>query len=97
LLKNPDGSYYTIRCQRRRITSTIKKYNSKFDSDNQPEELLRFNYNPNSINLVNRIKEQLNKKIVINGNNIELTDKISEKRFLKKINKINEDKINVPN
>ena len=43
-----------------------------------------------------RVKEQLSNKIVICGNNIELTDKISEKRFIKRINKINEDKINVP-
>ena len=55
LLKNHDDTYYTIRCQRRRITSTLKKYKAKFDSDDQPIELLRFDYNPNSINLVNRI------------------------------------------
>jgi hypothetical protein len=76
--------YYCIRCQKRAIPQRLAEKENYY-------EIKRIGYTPNSINLYNRIKEELPSKLDNRGNRFNLKD-ISEQRFLRKIDKINEQK-----
>lgn len=75
--------YYVVRCQKRNFTYTLNKLKKKFPV---LSIVLKLNYNPNSINLYNRIKESLEDEIEFIGNRFrnekyskeELIDKIKE-------------------
>jgi len=86
ILKTNDFSenykYYCVRCQKRAIPQRLA------EKENY-HEIKRIGYTPNSINLYNRIKEDLANKLDHRGNRFNLKD-ISESRFLKKLDKINE-------
>lgn len=79
--------FYCIRRQVETIDRAIKDYKKKGDDIT---EFLRID-NPNSVNLLVRIKEKLFKKINYSGNTITLK-KISREDFKKKVLKINEEK-----
>jgi hypothetical protein len=79
--------YYCIRCQKRSITQRLaEKINYS--------EIKRIGYTPNSINLYNRIKEDLKDKLDRKCNRFNLKD-ITEEKFLRKIDKINNQKKNI--
>jgi hypothetical protein len=74
---NPD-KYYAIRCQSTTINRTIKKQKVKYP---QLTVLLTIEYQPNSKNLYNLIKENI-ENIEFKRNNIELTDGYTEAQFI---------------
>jgi 5,10-methylene-tetrahydrofolate dehydrogenase/methenyl tetrahydrofolate cyclohydrolase len=53
---------------------------------------LSIDYQPNSKNLYNRIKENLYKYISIDGNYIKLRSNVSHEKFIHKLKKLNEEK-----
>ncbi|HSA76175.1 MAG TPA: KilA-N domain-containing protein [Nitrosarchaeum sp.] len=82
-------AYYCIRRQIETIDRAIKIYSSKYD-EGKVTEFLRIN-NPNSVNLLLRIKERLAKKINYERNTITLKNILKEK-FKKKVFEINDEK-----
>jgi len=76
--------YYVIRAQRSNARKAFKTLRETYP--NCIKKLI-FEYQPNSINLYNRIKEQMKRKIQYNGNYIS-PDGISDRRFIKSIIKI---------
>lgn len=81
--------YYVIRTKRRFLNRALARYKQ---SHPEGKILLKIDYNPNSINLWDRIKEKLNKKIIVNMNNVGLQVGYSEKRFLRNIKSINKER-----
>jgi hypothetical protein len=77
--------YYCIRCQKRAIPQRLAEKENYY-------EIKRIGYTPNSINLYNRIKEKLGNNLDRRNNRFNLKD-ISEQRFLRRIDKINEEKL----
>ena len=87
VMKDPDESdrnrYYAIRTKKRTIKPTIKRY-----TELRPNatKLIEITYNPNSINLYDRIKETLNKKLRFKINNFGLKGDYSESQMIQDIN-----------
>ena len=96
VMKDPDESdrnrYYAIRTKKRTIKPTIKRY-----TELRPNatKLIEITYNPNSINLYDRIKETLNKKLRFKINNFGLKGDYSESQMIKDIEDINDEKYEV--
>jgi hypothetical protein len=88
ILKTDDSEekhkYYCIRCQKRSISQRLAEKSNY-------TEIKRIGYIPNSINLYNRIKEDLKDKLDRKCNRFNLKN-ITENKFLRKINKINNQK-----
>ena len=63
--------YYVIRCQRRNFNKQLNNIKDRFPN---MVVLMKLTYNPNSINLYNRMKETLKDKINWEGNNFDITD-----------------------
>lgn len=61
------------------------------------EILLRLDYSPNAINLWNRIKTELKSKIKCSGCNVNLRKKYSERKFLKDIKNIHDERFDHDN
>jgi hypothetical protein len=76
--------YYCIRCQKRAIPQRLAEKENYY-------EIKRIGYTPNSINLYNRIKEKLGNNLDRRNNRFNIKD-ISEQRFLRRIDKINEER-----
>lgn len=90
--KNP--SYYCIRRQIETLDKAILQYSSKY-KEGKVAEFLRIT-NPNSVNLLIRIKETLHKKINYEYNSITLkkniTNPITKEEFREEVFRINEEK-----
>jgi REP element-mobilizing transposase RayT len=101
LMKNPDNTYYAVRCQKRSVKTAIKKYIEKYEEnanevdDDIPKQILKIKYNPNAINLLHRIKETMSEYISFKGNTIQL-ENITESGLISKIKNINKEKLEVP-
>ena len=89
---DPKERYYAIRVKRKIIKPTIKRY-----KNTHPDAiiLLEIKYNPNSINLYDRIKSNLKDKLRFKLNNFGLKKNYSEKEMIEDINNINEEKMEV--
>jgi hypothetical protein len=83
--------YYVIRAQRRNVGSAISKLRSTFENATRA---LTIDCQPNSMNLFNRIKEQMTDNIDYANNYISPVG-ISHKSFLRRIQLINNQKKNI--
>lgn len=96
VMKDPEASekerYYAIRTKKRTMKPTIKKY---MNVHPKAEILIEIQYNPNSINLWDRIKENLHDKMRFKLNNFGLKRNYTEEEMIKDINDINEEKLEV--
>jgi hypothetical protein len=81
--------YYVIRRKQKSVARAISKY-MKIHTNG--EEILKIDYNPNCINLMDRIKEQLKYNIKFNGNIIGLKKGYTERQFIRDIRIIDGDK-----
>lgn len=77
---DPEFPYYAIRIQNASYKYTIKKLENKYP---KMESIFKLEYDPNPINLYNRLKEQ--GKIQTNYNNIKLINDYSIDNFLNDI------------
>lgn len=84
--------YYAIRTKKRTMKPTIKRYMNVHPN---AEMLLEIAYNPNSVNLWDRIKETLSNKIRFKLNNFGLKKKYTEKELIEDIIDINKEKLEV--
>jgi hypothetical protein len=84
--------YYAIRTKKRTMKPTIKRYMNVHPN---AEILIEISYNPNSINLWDRIKETLHDKIRFKLNNFGLKKKYTEKELIEDIIDINKEKLEV--
>lgn len=75
-------TYYVIRCQRRTFNKTLNKLRNNFKNS---ELILYLGYNPNSINLYNKIKEVFKNQISYYGNYFNIVGNYPEKLFLENI------------
>jgi DNA repair exonuclease SbcCD ATPase subunit len=75
--KNPDFKYYAVRGQ----TSYVNRKANKKISEEKYKEILRINSVANSVNLWNRLKEQLKKSVEYCGNEMNLIS-ISEQQLI---------------
>ena len=80
--------YYVIRAQKKNANKSLRYISTRFPD---AEEMLTFDYHPNSGNLYNHIKEQINDLIIFNGNYIAPIDcsPRGHRIFIKRIKKIN--------
>jgi len=95
IMKTPSKNinrYYAIRTQKMSVKRAIKNY---IEKHNGAVELLRIEYNPNSINLWDRVKNGLYKKIRTSGCSFTLRTNYTEKKLIKDIKKVNEEKYDV--
>ena len=76
--KNPIFKYYTIRGQKRYIDIKLKMNEDKYT------EIFRINGAPNSVDILNKLKKHLGKKISSSGNKINL-ESIDENEFIENI------------
>jgi len=83
--------FYILKCQRRSIKTSIKKLNVKYKS---LIEILNIDYNPNTINLFQRLKEELTNNLKFKNSEIELK-KLTKEDLIRKINYLNDNKKNV--
>jgi hypothetical protein len=85
---NDTYDYYAIRAQQVNAKLSYRRILIKYPD---AEQILVFDYHPNSGNLYNRIKEQMNNSIIYTGNYIAPIDCTprGHRRFLKKIKLIN--------
>ena len=84
--------YYAIRTKKRTMKPTIKRY---MNVHPKAKILIEIQYNPNSINLWDRIKETLSDKIRFKLNNFWLRRNYTEEEMMSDINEINEEKLEV--
>ena len=88
--ENNKRQYYVIRTKKKSMKQTIKSYKNVHQN---AVELLNIEYNPNSINLWDRIKERLGRtKILCKLNYFGLRQDYTEDQLIKDINMINEDR-----
>ena len=80
--------YYVIRAQRLSANVAFRKLRRKYP---RCLKKLVIEYQPNSINLYNRIKERLGRYIIYDGNYLS-PDGITHKRLIKMINKVNDER-----
>ena len=96
LLKDPKEKgrlkYYVIRTKRRTMQSAIDRYKRLHRS---AKILLQINYNPNTVNLWDRIKENLGPKISVSICKLGIRGKYTEENLIDDINAINEERYNV--
>lgn len=98
IMKNPSKTkkdktrYYAIRTKKMNVKRAISNY---LETNEKATELLRIEYNPNSINLWDRVKEQLHEHIRTLGCTLTLKPGYTEEKLLKDINDINEEKYDV--
>lgn len=83
--------FYVLKCQQKSINANIKKLKTKF---NQCDEILRIGYSPNTINLFQRVKDNLKDNLKVKNAEITLV-KMTEEELIRKINQINDNKKNV--
>lgn len=83
--------YYVLKCQQKSIKTSIIKLKRKFT---QCDEVLRIGYSPNTINLYQRVKDELKNNLKANNAIITLV-KMTEDELIRKINQINDNKKNV--
>lgn len=83
--KNPDFKYYAVRGQ----TSYVNRKANKKINEQKYKEILRINSVANSVNLWNRLKEQLNKSVEYCGNEMNLIS-ISEQQLMDTIKNVYE-------
>ena len=81
--------YYAIRTKSRSAKSAIKKYQLEHEDSTI---LINIKYNPNSINLWDRVKAKLDKKIRIRINNFGLRKGYTEEQLIDDINELNDEK-----
>ena len=81
--------YYVIRTNKRSLNAAITRYRRQHPNG---KTLLKIDYNPNSINLWDRIKEQLKGKIKVNICQLGLMKGYTEKILLKDIKELNEER-----
>ena len=81
--------YYAIRTKRRTSKNAIKKY--KLEHENA-RILINIEYNPNGINLWDRIKAKLKSKIRIRVNYYGLRNNYTEEQMINDINELNDEK-----
>jgi hypothetical protein len=80
--KNPDYKYYAIRGQKRYISIKLnQKLNDKY------KEVFRISGTPNSVDILNKLKKNLGKKIKTSLNNINL-ETINEEEFIETIKQV---------
>lgn len=98
IMKNPSKTkkdktrYYAIRTKRMNVKRAISNY---LETNEKATELLRIEYSPNSINLWDRVKDQLHEHIRTLGCTLTLKPGYTEEKLLKDINDINEEKYDV--
>jgi hypothetical protein len=81
--------YYAIRTKKKLLPVALKRYRRLHPSG---KELLKINYNPNSMNLFDRMKEYLNGKIKVNICSLGLINGYTEQKLLKDIQMLNEER-----
>jgi hypothetical protein len=81
--------YYAIRTKRRTSKTAIKKYQMEHEDSTI---LINIEYNPNSINLWDRVKAKLSKKIRIRVNYFGLKSGYTEQQLKEDIGNINDEK-----
>jgi len=84
--------YYAIRTKKRTMKSAIKRYKTRHPAC---VKILEISYNPNSINLWDRCKENLKRHIDFRQNNFGLKRNYTETELINDINDINDEKLNV--
>lgn len=96
IMKNLDSkskkNYYVIRAKQKLISSSIKRYTILHKNS---VEIIKIEYNPNSVNLWDRIKTQLKGKINYCINDFGLTNGYRENKLVEDIKAINEERYNV--
>ncbi len=85
-------TYYAIRTKQQSVNAAIKRYQ---DSHDESKVLLRIQYNPNSINLWDRVKSQLRRNLRIRTNSFGLRNRYTEEELIADINEINDEKFDV--
>ncbi|CAL1270520.1 unnamed protein product [Larinioides sclopetarius] len=81
---NSDYSFYVVRKQKLNYNTGMKSLKRKFP---EMETILEFEYNPNSINFFNRIKEQVD-DIDVKYNKVRLLNGYTEEEFINKVREI---------
>lgn len=91
-VKIPTHMYYAIRGQKFYANRQILNFKDEFPDC---KVLVHFDYQPNPRNLFTRVKEKLNKYIQWSGNWFSLKNDFTEKQLLKKVKRINDEKLEV--
>lgn len=82
---NNKYNYHTIRIDNKAKNYAIKKYFNKYP---RSKIVLDINYNPNSINLLQRIKSELTEMVEFKRNDLCLINGYTEKNLIREIKKI---------
>lgn len=90
--EDPKTMYYAIRTKKKIVKPTVKRY---IESHRNAVVLVQIDYNPNSINLWDRIRTTLKKNIKCRLNAFGLVGDFTEEQLIEQINDINEEKFNV--
>ena len=95
--EEPEFQYYVIRCQIKHIRKQLKRFNKK------EEDIIASIDTPNSVDLWIKVKEELEEHIkldklilrnkIINPGYFRILN-MSEKEFIRSVNKINKEKFN---
>ena len=90
LMKYPQFDYIALRVMKKSYKSRINSIKKEFPD---MEILLEIKYTPNSMNLWGRIKKELNgKKIAVTGSRFKRLVGYSEKRMIREIQKIHDER-----
>ena len=84
--------YYVIRTKRRTANSAVERYQKKHP---QASILMEIEYNPNSINLWDRVKSSLGKKLNVRTNDFGICGHYTEEKMIEDIHKLNEEKYHI--
>lgn len=84
--------YYSIRTKQKTLHGQIVRY---MKTHPKAIQLLTIDYNPNSINLWDRIKENLDGKISCTNNKFRIFKKYTETELIEDVRKINDEKFEV--
>jgi uncharacterized protein YoxC len=86
---NTRFKYYVIRSKNKYIMSAVKRYQDRYSNTTK---LLDITYNPNAVNLWDRIKEKSKGKLIIRANYFNRHKCYSEEQLITDIKKINDEK-----
>ncbi len=96
VIKNTEATdkfkYYVIRTKNRSLNASIKRYKKIHPKS---KIILSIDYNPNAINLWDRVKEQLRNKVIVRVCKLSLRKGYTEKKLIRDINRINEERYDV--
>jgi predicted nuclease with TOPRIM domain len=88
----PDMPYYAIRTKKKIRNATVKRYTSLHEN---ASVVLEIDYNPNSVNLWDRIKTTLKGKLRCKINAFGFKGGFTERDFINSVNEINKEKFEV--